>query len=87
MIEVIGYSGSFLLAMCGLPLAIVSMLTGHSKSTPMSFLMMWFFGEFLSMLYVLSMHGFDRPLMTNYVANIIFISIVLYYKLFPRKQK
>jgi hypothetical protein len=46
-------------------------------------LAIWFWGEVFTFIYVFP--KLDFPLLTNYSANIIFLAIILYYKINPKK--
>jgi uncharacterized protein with PQ loop repeat len=83
MYEFIGWAGSILLAFCGLPQAIESYKTKNSDGLTWSFLFMWGAGELLTILYVLP--KWHWPLIFNYTANLVFISIILYYKFHPKR--
>ena len=75
----IGWIGSILMAFCGLPQAIESYKTKSSRGLSWGFLIMWFSGELLTLIYILP--KMDLPLLFNYTANIIFLIIIIYYKL------
>ena len=81
--EFLGWLGSILLAFCGLPQAIESYKTKCSDGLTWGFLFMWFLGELLTFAYVLP--KLDLPLIFNYSANIIFLIIIIYYKIKPKK--
>jgi uncharacterized protein with PQ loop repeat len=81
--EIIGWLGSILLAFCGLPQAIESYKTKSSEGLTWGFISMWFVGEIMTIIYILPQ--MVLPLIFNYTANIIFLSIIIYYKLKPRK--
>jgi uncharacterized protein with PQ loop repeat len=81
--EYIGWIGSILLAFCGLPQAVESYKTKNSDGLTWGFLGMWGMGEIFTIIYILP--KWHWPLIFNYTANIIFISIILYYKIKPRK--
>jgi uncharacterized protein with PQ loop repeat len=81
--ELIGYIGSIMLAVCGLPQALESYKTKSSEGLTWGFLGLWFFGEIFTFAYVLP--KMDLPLLINYSANIIFLAIIIYYKIKPRK--
>ena len=81
--ENIGWIGSILLAFCGLPQAIESYKTKSSAGLTWGFLFMWFVGELCTFAYILP--KMDLPLMFNYGANIIFLIIIIYYKIRPGK--
>jgi len=75
----IGWIGSILMAFCGLPQAIESYKTKSSRGLSWGFLIMWFSGELLTLIYILP--KMDLPLLFNYTANLIFLIIIIYYKL------
>ena len=81
--EIIGWLGSILLAFCGLPQAIESYKTKSSEGLTWGFIGMWFIGEIMTIIYILPQ--MVLPLIFNYTANIIFLSIIIYYKIKPRK--
>jgi uncharacterized protein with PQ loop repeat len=77
--ENIGWIGSILLAFCGLPQAIESYKTKSSEGLTWGFISMWFIGEILTIIYILPQ--MVLPLLFNYTANIIFLSVIIYYKI------
>jgi uncharacterized protein with PQ loop repeat len=81
--EFLGWFGSILLAFCGLPQAIESYKTKNSDGLTWGFLFMWLSGELFTFAYVLP--KLDLPLIFNYSANIIFLIIIVYYKIKPKK--
>lgn len=81
--EIIGWLGSILLAFCGLPQAIESYKTKSSEGLTWGFIGMWFIGEIMTIIYILPQ--MVLPLIFNYTANIIFLSIIIYYKLAPKR--
>jgi uncharacterized protein with PQ loop repeat len=81
--ESLGWLGSILMAFCGLPQAIESIRTKSSEGLTWGFISMWFLGEILTFIYILP--KMDLPLLFNYTANIIFLSIIIYYKLTSKR--
>jgi uncharacterized protein with PQ loop repeat len=81
--ETIGWIGSILLAFCGLPQAVESYKTKNSDGLTWGFLGMWGMGEIFTIIYILP--KWHWPLIFNYTANIIFISIILNYKIKPKR--
>jgi uncharacterized protein with PQ loop repeat len=81
--ETIGWLGSILLAFCGLPQAIESYKTKSSDGLTWGFIGMWFIGEILTIIYILPQ--MVLPLIFNYTANIIFLAVIIYYKINPKK--
>jgi len=84
MIDIIGWIGSMLLTFCGAPLAYKAIRSGNANGISWGFLSMWGGGEVFTLLYVLPM--LDYPLILNYSANIVFISIVVAYKIIGEKN-
>jgi len=81
--EIIGWIGGVLLAFCGLPQAIESYKTKNSDGLTWGFLIMWGVGELFTIVYIIP--KWHWPLIFNYTANIIFISIIVYYKVRGKK--
>ncbi len=84
-VEIIGWLGSILLALCGLPQAIHSFKTKSSEGLTWSFIFMWLVGEVFTLIYIVSKSNV-APLLINYCLNIIFLSVILYYKILPKKE-
>ena len=82
--ESIGWLGSILLAFCGLPQAIESIKTKSSEGLTWGFIGMWFIGEICTFVYILP--KMDLPLLLNYTANIIFLAIIIFFKLYPKRK-
>ena len=82
--ENIGWIGSILLAFCGLPQAWESWKTKSSAGLTWGFILMWFIGELATFVYIIP--KMDLPLLFNYSANIIFLIIIIYYKIRPGKR-
>lgn len=80
--DTIGWIGSALFAICGLPQAVQCAKDGHARGLNWFFLLCWFFGEVLTIIYVLP--KMDLPLLANYVANMVFLLIMLRYKIWER---
>jgi uncharacterized protein with PQ loop repeat len=75
---IIGYIGSILLALCGVPQAIKAWKTNSAKDISWLFLLSWLLGEMFTFAYVLP--KFDLPLLLNYVVNMIVISVIIKIK-------
>ena len=80
----IGWLGSLLLGLCGLPQAVKSYKDKHSHGLDTYYLLFWTIGEILTLIAV----GRDDVrlvyLFFNYLANLLFLSVMWYYKLFPK---
>lgn len=82
MLEISGIIGALMFAFCGLPQAITCIKTGNSQGLSWSFLIMWFFGEVFTIIYILP--KYDYILLSNYILNFGFLLIMLKYKIKPR---
>lgn len=74
-----GWIGSACLSLCGLPLVITTIREGHCRGVDTYFILLWFLGEVLSLIY--SLDKDVLPLLFNYGFNIVFITIVIFYKI------
>ena len=81
MIELIGWLGGIAFALCGLPAAIQVYKQKHAEGYSKAFIGLWLIGEILTMAYVYLSKGFDGPLFLNYILNLVFISVIVYYML------
>jgi uncharacterized protein with PQ loop repeat len=80
--ETIGWIGSILFGVCGLPQAIQCAKDGHSRGLNWFFLLAWLFGEIFTLAYVWPKA--DYPLLANYLVNLVFLAIMLRYKIKER---
>jgi len=76
-IEFIGWLGAFLFAWCGLPQLIKAFRTKRVDGLSLIFLMMWLFGEFFSLIYVLFTAP-RPPLIFNYIFNLFVVFGILF---------
>lgn len=84
MVEQLGYIGALMLAICALPQAIMSLREGNSYGLSHGFLWLWYLGEIFTIVYIIDKLGTSGPLFLNYATNIGLITIIMYYKYFPR---
>lgn len=75
----VAWLGSVLLALCALPQAISSLRTGRADDLCWSFIGMWLTGEILLSIYTLNTG--DVALLTNYLCNVICLTIICSVKL------
>lgn len=83
MVELIGWVGGILFALCAIPQAYECYKTKKSDMNK-AFLLMWFFGEVLTIVYVLLLDT-DRtklPLLLNYIFNLVCLIVILRYAYF-----
>lgn len=84
MLEVIGWIGAICFAICGLPQAIKCFRDKHADGLDWFFLILWFTGEICMLIYILP--ELLIPLIVNYFANLMFVMVIIYYKIFPQRQ-
>lgn len=76
--DLTGWLGTQMLAWCAAPQAWQSVQQGHSEGVSWAFMALWGFGEIFAAIYVYNKHR-DWPLLTNYILNLTFIGIIVYY--------
>ncbi len=81
-LEIVGWIGSILFAICGIPQALQSYKQKHSHGISKAFLMMWLAGELLTMAYIFPKQ--DYPLLFNYSVNIACLAVICWYKYRPK---
>lgn len=84
-IEIVGWVGSILFAFCGLPQAIHSWKEKNSNGITYCFLLMWSAGEIMTFIYVFQKTDV-APLLLNYAANMLFLSVIIWFKVFPKNR-
>jgi uncharacterized protein with PQ loop repeat len=82
MFEIIGWIGSILFAACAIPQAWMCYKQKHAHGLSWGLLMMWFWGEILTFIYVLP--SGKIPLLVNYVFNFLLLLVIIYYKKYPK---
>lgn len=82
--EVIGWVGSLAFGLCAIPQALKSMVDGHSEGVSWGLLVLWFIGEVCTLIYVYPKG--HLPLIVNYIMNIIFVAIIIKYKIWRRSE-
>jgi len=80
----IAWIGNLLLAICALPQAYKSLKDGNSEGISMLFLIAWTLGEYFTLIHVL-IDTSSAALALNYITNSILCTIILYYKVYPRR--
>lgn len=86
LIDVIGWVGATLLAICSIPQTLLSIKQKHSDGVSSLFLMLWYFGTLLTGIYVAVETSSNYPLMANYLINFIMLQVIVYYKYFPSRS-
>lgn len=82
--SVVGWIGAVMLALCGIPQAVLCWRLGNADALSWGFLTMWFGGEVLTLVYVLSFQSVSYPLLFNYSFNIAALLVIFRYKVWPR---
>lgn len=82
--DIVGWVGSFLFAICAIPQAWASYRQGHSNGMTHSLLWLWAGGEVLTLMYVL--HRQEWPLILNYVCNLLALIVIVWFKYRPRSS-
>jgi uncharacterized protein with PQ loop repeat len=80
MIEIIGWIGSLLFAVCCIPQVIKVYRTHRTNDLSWMFLFLWFFGEVLSALYLILSGKIILPILFNYVLNFLQLCYILFAK-------
>lgn len=83
--ELIGYTGALLLAICAFPQMLMSVVDGHAKGISHLFLLSWYLGEILMLIFCYQTIG-TGPLFYNYLANTIMLTVIFKYKYWGRNR-
>lgn len=83
LIDLLGAAGGILLAFCAAPQAIKAIKDKHSNGLSHGLIWLWLLGELFMFIYIILKY-IDYWLILNYGMNLIFISIITYYKYFPK---
>ena len=83
-VEVIGWMGSILFSICGVPQVIKTFKTKRADDLSHMFLWFWFLGEILTLIYIvytdIQKENYHFPLYFNYIFNLIIVSYLIYAK-------
>jgi uncharacterized protein with PQ loop repeat len=85
MINILGFFAMVCLVCAAIPQAIKAVKEGHSNGVAGGYIALLLAG-FISMFIYLAIVKPIWPVMVNYAFNIVMISIIGYYKLFPRAK-
>ena len=84
MINLIGWLGGIFLSICALPQVIKTYRTKKIQDLSWGFLLLWFSGEILTLVYIISgdwsVKIYHPPLYLNYGLNIALLFYLLYAK-------
>lgn len=82
--EALGWVGGLLFSLCAIPQAWSAWKNKHSDGLSWSFLVMWFFGEVATVIYV-SQKDDVLPLLVNYYLNLTLLSVIIWYRAFSKR--
>lgn len=84
--EFVGWLSGVALAICGAPLAVQVYKQKHAIGISSGFLWLWYAGEIGMLIYTIAEVGALGPFLVNYIFNMLFISVVIYYKYFGESK-
>lgn len=84
-VELIGWLAGISLTFCTVPQVCKCHKEGHAEGLAFGYLFFLFVGMLSMFLYVLGKYQFaDKPLLFNYIFNVLLLLILWKYKIFPR---
>jgi len=83
--KMLGWAGALFFAFCAVPQVITTFREGHARSMNGLYLGMWLGGAVLSSGGTLLDMGIVPWLLFNYSLSLLCVSVLLRYKLFPRR--
>jgi len=86
MADLVGWIGSVLFAVCGAPQALKSFREGHSRGMSPAFMAFWLAGELCYLYSTVAKFGFVSWLVVNFLGNIFFVLVIIFFALFPRRR-
>ena len=85
LLQIVGLTGGFCFAYCGVPAAWATWRAGRSIGTPVSVAWMITAGGVLMYTYLTALHGFDPVLAINYSVETLSWATIVKYHYFPRR--
>lgn len=85
IVDLVGWLGAVFLAICSFPQTLKNIKEGSAKNLSPLFIWFWFFGEVLTLVYVL-VDKFSWPLFFNYALNLTFSIVLLKLYYFPKMK-
>lgn len=80
-----GWLYSLAFAFSALPQSKKSIKEGHAHGVANGTLFLWALGEFAGVIY--GFHLMQMPIIINCLLNTVFVGIIVWYKVFPRKEE
>jgi uncharacterized protein with PQ loop repeat len=84
IINLCGLVGATAFAISGVPQMIKSIKDGHAYGVAWGMIILWLIGEVAMIAYTLMKYTNDYILLGNYLINFMVISVIAFYKIFPR---
>ena len=81
MFDTLGWLGGMLLAFSAVPQALESYRSKNSDGLTLGFIAMWWTGMVSMTIYIVPKG--DMILIANYIVNLILVTIIARYKLWP----
>ena len=78
----IGLIGGILLGICSIP-EMIRTINDRRCHLGWGFLSIWFIGELFSLIYGIELG--EVPLILNYTVNIAVLSVMIFYKIRPKR--
>lgn len=86
LIEILGYLGAILLAVCGVPQLLKCWKDKHADGLSWGLIILWLTGEIVTIAYLFLAGIMTAPLALNYGCNVLIVMAILYYKIWNRKK-
>ncbi len=80
MIDIFGWLGSTLFALCAVPQLLKVRRDGHARGMCWSFLCMWLFGAIFSIAYAINQPVIQIPPLMNYIATTAIVGLIVFVK-------
>ena len=84
-VQAFGWVYSLAFALSALPQAIKSHKQGHSSGVADGMMQLWMIGEITGLVYGFGL--WQMPIVFNCALNILFVGVIVYYRLRPRSSK
>lgn len=85
LMDLLGWTGSALLALCVLPQCLKCYKQGHARGLSHLTLWCWLLGEICICIWTWVVLDGNLILVTNYALNLIGLAVIMYYRYFPRR--
>jgi uncharacterized protein with PQ loop repeat len=83
-VQFFGWIYSLAFALSALPQSIKSIRDGHAEGVADGTLILWSIGEIAGIIYGIGIN--EYPIIFNCMMNTVFVGIIVYFRLWPRKE-